>query len=76
MYITRFVKIKTEFLDKDPIITVLTTAEGQQMETDLNIFCLENDFELFKLIDLPAPLDGHTMLQVGIFIDTAWVDGL
>lgn len=76
MYITRFVKIKTESLDKDPVITVLSTAEGQQVETDLNMFCLENDFELFKLIDLPAPLDTNTMLQVGIFIDSNLSDGL
>lgn len=76
MYIYKYVKTKTQYIDKDPIITVLTTAEGQQIEVNLNTFCTENNFKLFKLIDLPAPLNENTLLQVGIFTETNLVDGL
>ena len=76
MYIIKFVKIKTEFIDKDPVVVVLDPINKemwepgttkQNFEIELNEFCKSNQLKLMQLIPLPAPLNENTLLQVGIF---------
>ena len=63
MYITKLIKIKTEFIDKDPLVVVLEGAE----EKNIDDYCFFNRCKLINLIPLPGTLNKNTLLQVALF---------